>query len=522
MTRQSRSLARAASIVMIAFVLSRALGLLREIVIGRQFGTSPELDAYLAAFRIPDFLFFLVAGGALSSAFIPTFTTYLTQQKEDEAWRLASAIMNLIAITVTLAAVVAAILAPFLVRFIIAPGFEPAQQRLTVELVRVMMISTVLFAISGLMMAILNSYQHFALPAFAPVAYNLAIIFGALVIAPLPGMGVRGLVVGLVIGAMLHLGIQLPALRWYRGAYWPVLGLAHSGVREVARLMGPRVLGLAAIQINFIVNTALASTLTEGSVAALNYAWLLMLLPQGIFAQAVATVAFPTFAEQAARGETAELRRTLSNILRLVLFLAIPASVGLYVLRIPLIQVLLQRGNFTLQSTIMTAWALQFYALGLFAHSTVEIVTRTYYALHDTRTPVGIGVGAVLLNIILSLALIGPLAHGGLALANSVATILEALVLILILRWRLGGLDGSRLLLALGRMALAAAVMGAIIIETMAALHGRSALVLVVANIGLGACVYVVAALCFGSEEVASIKSQISNLKYQMLKSQEG
>ncbi len=513
MTRQTPSLARAASIVMIAFVLSRALGLLREMVIGRQFGTSPELDAYLAAFRIPDFLFYLIAGGALGSAFIPVFTTHLAEKKEDEAWRLASAIMNLVALAVTVAALVAAILAPILVRYIIAPGFQPAQHALTVELVRVMMISTVLFAISGLLMAILNSYQHFTLPAFAPVVYNLAIIFGALVLAPLPGMGIHGLVVGLVIGAILHLGIQVPALARHGGAYWPILGLDLPGVREVAQLMGPRVLGLAAIQINFIVNTALASTLQEGSVAALNYAWLLMLLPQGIFAQAVATVAFPTFSEQAARGETAELRHTLSSLLRLILFLTIPASVGLYLLRAPLIQLLLQRGNFTLQSTEMTAWALQFYAPGLFAHSAVEIVTRAFYALHDTRTPVAIGVGTVFLNILLSLVLIGPLAHGGLALANSAATILEALVLVLILRLRLGGLEEWRLLYSLSRTVLAAALMGVVISETAAALNGYSAIVLVTVNMALGAIVFVVASFLFGSEEVANIKSQISAIK---------
>jgi len=501
---------------MFAFLLSRVLGLVREIVIGRQFGTGPELDAYLAAFRIPDFLFILVAGGALGSAFIPVFTTYLTEQKEDEAWRLASAIMNIVAVAVTALAIMAAILAPFLVQYFIAPGFGPAQHALTVELVRVLMISTVLFALSGLLMAILNACQHFVLPAFAPVVYNLAIIVGALVLAPWPGMGVRGLVAGVVLGAILHVGMQAPALSRYGGLYWPTFGLNLPGVREVARLMGPRVLGLTATQINFVVNTALASTLPAGSVSALNYAWLLMLLPQGIFAQAIATVAFPTFSEQSARGATAELRHTLSRLLRLILFVTIPASVGLYLLRVPLIQVLFQRGNFTLRSTEMTAWALQFYALGLFAHSTVEIVTRAYYALHDTRTPVSIGIGTMLLNIALSLVLIGPLAHGGLALANSVATILEALSLVLILRLRLHGLEVRHLLSSLGRMGMSTAVMSVAIIQMMAVLQSQSALVLILVNTTLGTAIYVLASLLFGSEELANIKSKTPNSKSQI------
>lgn len=446
-------MAGAALLVMIFFILSRATGLLREMIIGAEFGTSAELDAYLAAFRVPDLLFQLVAGGALGSAFIPTFTAAWSRGNSAAAWLLLSRILNLMTALLVLLAGLAALLAPVLVARIIAPGFPPQQQALTVDLMRWMLISTVIFGASGLVMGALNGVKHFLLPAAAPVLYNLAIIGGVWLLVP--RFDVYGLVMGVVAGSLAHLLVQVPGLLRRRAVYHFSFEWRDRDVREVARLMGPRVLGLFFVQLNFLVNTILASGLPAGSLSALNYAWLLMLLPQGIFAQAIATVAFPTFAAQIATGRRAEMGRSLSRILATVIFLTLPAAVTLFILRLPLVEMLFQRGSFTPESSQAVAFALQFYALGLVAHAVVEIVVRGFYALHDTLTPVLIGVAAMALNILLSLLWIGWLGYGGLALANSAATGIEMVVLVWLLGRRLGHIDLGGLTKSLWRSGVA-------------------------------------------------------------------
>ena len=502
-TANKRQIARAAGLVMILFVLSRLMGLVREMIIGAQFGTSADLDAYLAAFRLPDLLFQLVAGGALGSAFIPTFTSYLARQDRDGAWRLASGVANLFLAIMTVVASLAAALAPWLVREVIAPGFDPAQQALTARLMRLMLLTPVIFGLSGLVMGALNAHQHFLLPAVAPILYNLAIVGGALGLAP--RLGVTGLAVGVVAGSVMHLLVQVPGLVRFKARYWPTLTLRDPGVREVGRLMAPRVLGLAAVQVNFMVNTMLASGLAEGSLSALNFAWLMMLLPQGVFAQAVATAAFPTFSALAARDEIDEMRGTLSATLRAVLFLSIPAAVGLWVLRVPLIQLLFQRGAFEASSTEAVAWALQFYALGLPAHAGVEVVARAFYALHDTRTPVAISLAAMGLNVVLSLVLIGPMSHGGLALANTAATTLELLGMLALIRRRLGGIEGERLVRASGRVVLAATLMGGALWLTAGRIDQASVLLQAGGGVSVGVVVYLAVSWAVGAAEVRAI-----------------
>jgi putative peptidoglycan lipid II flippase len=499
-----RQIARAAGLVMVLFVLSRLLGLIREMIIGAQFGTSADLDAYLAAFRLPDLLFQLVAGGALASAFIPTFTEYLARDDREGAWRLFSGVANLVLAITAAIAVVAALAAPWLVRRVIAPGFDPAQQALTARLMRLMLVSPILFGVSGLVMGVLNAHQHFLLPAAAPMVYNLAIIGGALGLSP--RLGVTGLALGVVGGSALHFLVQVPGLIRFGARYRPVLSARDPGVRQVLRLMGPRVLGLAAVQINFLLNTILASGLPEGSLSALNFAWLMMLLPQGVFAQAVATAAFPTLAAQAARQQIGELRSTFVATLRAVLFLSLPAAVGLLVLRRPLIQVFFQRGAFEAGSTDAVAWALQFYALGLPAHAGIEIVARAFYALHDTRTPVVIGIAAMGLNVVLSLLFIGPLAHGGLALANTIATTLELLGMLALIRRRIGGLEEERTLRALGRMALSAALMGAALWAALAAMAHVTVPVQAAGGILLGLGIYGGSLWGLGAQEMRAVR----------------
>jgi len=491
---------------MALFVVSRALGLVRQMVIGALFGTSSDLDAYLAAARVPEMIFMVVAGGALGSAFIPTFTEHLAKEDRAGAWRLASAVVNLALIALTTTAGLMAAFAPVLVRTAIAPGFAPPQQALTTRLLQWMLVSPVIFGVSGVVMGALNAHQHFLLPALAPSIYNLSIIGGALLLGP--RLGVGGMAIGVVVGAALHLLVQVPGLMRHGARYAPTLGLDNPSVREVGRLMAPRVLGTAIAQLNFVVNNSLASGLGEGAVSAINFAWLLMLLPQGVFAQAVGTAAFPTFAAQAARGERAEMRRTLAATLRAVFGLALPATVGLLVMGRPLVALLFERGAFEAASTEAVAWALAFYALGLVGHAGLEIIARAFYALHDTFTPVWVGGLAMGLNVALSLTLprafelAGWPVHAGLALANSAATLLELVGLVLLIRRRMDGLEGRRTLVGLAKSGLAALVMGAALLGWQVALPRASTVVVGGGGVVLGAAVYLGAALVLRVEEL--------------------
>jgi putative peptidoglycan lipid II flippase len=516
MNKSRQQIAKAATLVMALFVLSRVLGLVRQMVTGALFGTSGDLDAYLAANRISDTVFLIIAGGALGSAFIPTFADHLAQEDRAGAWRLASAVANLALIVLTVTAGLTAIFAPTLVRVVIAPGFDAAQQALTVRLLRLMLISPVIFGVSGIAMAALNAHQHFLLPALTSSVYNVSIIGGALLLGP--RLGVMGMAIGVVVGAALHLLIQVPGLVRYGARYVFTLGLDNPSVREVGRLMAPRMLGTAITQLNFVVNTSLASRMGEGAVSAIYYAWLLLMLPQGVFAQAVATAAFPTFAGQAARGEWAEMRSTLAATLRAVFFLSLPATVGLLTLGRPMVELLFERGAFETSSTEAVAWALAFYALGLVGHAGLEIVARAFYALHDTLTPVWVGGLAMTLNVALSLTLPGLFgsagwpSFAGLALANSIATLLETAVLLILIRQRLNGLEGRQALTAIIKSGLSALVMGAALLGWQAALPDAGSLVLGGGGVVLGAAIYLGAALLLRAEEVQALARRVSPL----------
>lgn len=463
----NRQIALAAGTVMIAYVFSSVINLAKGVVILRAFGTGMENEAFWAANRVSEVLFNLVAGGALASAFIPTFSSFLARKQKENAWKLASAIINLVFLIISLLAVLAAIFAPQVVRYILAPGFvgDPEKFQLTVQLLRIILPSTVIFSISGLIMGILNAHQSFLFPALAPSMYSLGMIFGVLFLSP--SMGIFGLAWGVVLGASFHLIVQLPKLFKLGGNYWPVLGLNNSAVREVGTLMLPRLAGVAVVQLNFLVNTNLASRYSEGSVTGLTYGFTLMLMPLMLIAQAIAIASLPTFSAQAALGKLDEMRNSLSTALRAVFMLSIPAAVGMIILRYPLIKVLYENGTtFTTESTELVAWALLWYTVGLVGHSAVEILSRAFYAMKDTKTPVVVGVIAMSINIMLSILLgslflrIGWLAIGGLALANSIATGLESIVLLIILRKRMNGLEGRKIFILLVKVTVAVSLMG--------------------------------------------------------------
>ena len=495
---------------MVGFIVANLLGLLRQVIITRTFGPSAELDAYYVAFGIPDLLFSVLAGGALGSAFIPMFAGLLTQDT-DKAWRLASAIVNILLVALTLVAGVAAVLAPWLVQVVLAPNFTPEQQALAANLMRVMLISTVVFGLSGLLMGIHNAQHHFLAPAIAPVVYNLGIIGGAAWAAASGGQ-IYSVVWGVVVGAILHLAVQLPALLGHRPKYFPVFDLADPAVRQIGWLMLPRMFGLAVWQINFLINKNIGSGLPAGSITSLAVGFQIFTFPQAAIAQAIAIAVFPTLAAQAARGEKDLLRGTLAQALNLTLFLALPATLGLLFLGRPIIALLFEGGEFTSYSTTLAAWALTWYAVGLIGHSVVEVITRAFYALKDTRTPVVVGAAAMILNVIFSLAFVrlfsawGWLPHGGLALSNSLATGIEMVGLALILRGRLGGLDARKMIGSVSRSALATAGMGL-------ALFGWGqwlSLPLWLTGLGgaiVGAGVYFVMAFSLRSPELAMLKS---------------
>ncbi len=510
-TWQLSSLTVAALIVAAGFLGSRLLGLLRNVIIAEAFGTEPELDAYWVAFRLPDLVFQLLAGATLASAFIPTFAGVRTRLGEAAAWRLASSVLNLVLLATLVFAVVAFLLAPKLVPWL-APGLgeetgrEAELNDLAVDLTRVMLISPILFAVSGMFMGILNARRHFLMPALAPMFYNLSIIVAALV-----STEVNALAIGVVVGAALHLAVQLPGLRYAGMTYRFVADWRDAAVREVGRLMVPRMLGLAATQINFyFVGIFFASTLGAGAISGLSFAWLITMTPLGIIGMAISTAVFPTLADQAARNDKAGMSDTLGRSLRLIVFLSLPAGIGLAVLSEPLVVVLLQRGAFDIESTRVTAQALLFYAPALVAHSGIEILSRGFYALGNTKTPVMFAVGSMLINVALAAALVGPLELRGLALALSIATAAEFFALYLAVARPIPGLVTMPMLQSLGKMALGTTVMAAaawavyVFLDKSAGLdaeRGVEALVIVAIASAISGLVYLAATATLRLEE---------------------
>jgi putative peptidoglycan lipid II flippase len=456
---------RAATIVMTAFIASRILGVVRDMVITYYFGIdSLEAEAYALAIRLPDTIFYILAGGALGSAFIPTFSAYFVRDDPEGGWRLFSAIINLVTIVSGVVAAVTAVFAPQLIAYSL-PGLvsqNPELLELTVRLTRVMLISPVIFGVSGVIMGALNARQHFLLPSLAPVIYNLGIIAGAVIWAP----DVMGLAIGTIVGATGHLLIQIPGVWQQQGRYLPLLTWRDSGVQQVLRLMGPRILGLSFGQLNHLITPLLAQAMVAGSIPALNFGWRIMIMPHGILGQALGIAAFPTFATLAAQSALAEMRRILADTLRLIFFLGLPITVLMSLLRRPIVSLLFGRGDCDAACVEFVAWALLFYTVGLIALTGLEVISRAFYALGDTITPVAAGVIQLIAMILLSLwlsyglfPLFGWLPLGGVALAASLANLLEMGLLLWWLRGRLGGVDGRYLGRGLVRMVIAASLM---------------------------------------------------------------
>ncbi len=529
-----RQIQQATGIIAIAFILSAVLGVVRQAIITGSFGAGLELDAFYAAYRVPEMLFTLVAGGALGSAFIPIFGRYLSKDDATSAWRLASAVMTLVTVASVLLGIVAGILAPWITATILVPDAAPVQQALTARLMQIMLATVVVFGISGLIMGVLNTFQHFLMPAIAPSMSNLGLIIGALFLTPY--FGIFGLAYGAVLGAVLHLGVQIPAMIRIKPQLTPRFDLHTPGTGEVLKLMGPRMLGSAVVQINFVVNTALASGMATGSLTALTVAFTLMFTVLGVLGQSVGTAVFPSLAALRAQEDFAGFRRTLAEALRGVIFMSMPATIGLIILAAPLVAAISQHGRWTADDTMAAAWALRFFALGLVGFALQEVLARAFYALYDTITPVTIAVGGMLLNVILSLTLIhvvqgtpvpfGPMQNplqslslwvpaagqgpfGGLALANSLATMIESAVLWLILRRKLQGMHDRHVLSAGFRALIASLVMGAVVFIVAQWLDNRSVYVVLVVGALVGIVTFELLALAFRLPEARSIPETV-------------
>jgi putative peptidoglycan lipid II flippase len=511
-----RVLANASVILTIAALASRLLGWIRLLVIGSQFGATADLDAYFAAFRIPDGIFQLVVAGALSAALIPVFSSYRAREDEKEAWRLASSVINLVLVALAVFSAIMAILAPWVVP-IIAPGFDGPTTELTIRLTRLMLLSPVFVGMGAVVSGLLNSYGRFGVPALAPLVYNLAIIAAAVVLAPL--LGVEGLAIGVVLGSILHLAIQLPQLRKVGQGYDLSIGLRHPGVRQVAWLMGPRLLGLAAGQVNFIASTVLASNLGVGSVTAYNYAFQLSQIPVGVLGVSVAVALFPTFSRDAALGRISEIRRQLSTSLRILIFLAAPLTAAMIVLARPIAAVFFQYGLFSSEAADRTASALAFFSIGLSGHIVVHVLTRAFYAMQDTRVPVLWAIIAVAINVPLMAILSGPMGVEGLALALSISASLEVVGLIWALRRRIDSIEEAEVLRSGARSLLAAALAAAVMLGGLLALQawspdlladGVGRVLALGLLVGSGALVYLLAAAGMGSRELTQIRGYLS------------
>ena len=459
--KENEHITRAAGIVGGATLLSRILGFVRDMVTAYFFGAGMEADSFFVAFRIPNLLRRLFAEGALSVAFIPVFTEYLGKHSREEALHMARVIFTALALTLLAVTLLGELFAGPIVS-VMAPGFrgDPEKLKLTVELTRIMFPYIFFIGLVALCMGVLNSMRHFAAPALAPVFLNVFMIGGVYMWGWAKGHPVYGLAVGVICGGAAQLALQVPFMKRKGFSFIPAFSLTHPALRRLLFLMGPAALGSAVYQLNILIGTLLASLLPQGSVSYLYYADRVVQFPLGVFAVALGTAALPSMSRHSADRNMQGLIETFSHSLRLVMFITIPASVGLIILREPIVELLFQRGKFGDLSTQMTARALLYYTLGLWAFSAIRILVSVFYAMQDTKAPVKVASLAFLLNIGFSLALMGPMKHGGLALATSLASMCNVVILAIILKKRLGRLDGKSIAFSLVRTTIASLAMG--------------------------------------------------------------
>jgi putative peptidoglycan lipid II flippase len=501
----SSKLARSAGVIGVATMTSRLLGVAREAVLASAFGANYAMDAFNVAFRVPNLLRDLFAEGAMTAAFVPTFTRTYTTRGPEAAWRLGSLVINaLLVVTGVLVAIGMIFAGP--ITGAMAPKFAliAGKLELTTDLTRVMLPFLTTVAVAVAMMGMLNSLHRFFIPAMSPAMFNVATIVCAVALTPvMVKLGlppIMSIAIGTLLGGLGQILLQWPLLRREGFRYRPVFDFSDPDLRDVMRLMVPGTLGLAAVQINVLVNTYLATWEEQGSVSWLGYAFRLMYLPIGLFGVSIATAALPDISRHAVAGDFAAIRRTVSSGLRLMLMLNVPATVGLIVLAEPIVSLLLERNRFTPFDTTQTAGALMFYAPGLLGYSAVKIASPTFYSLRDSRTPVIVSMVSVAANLVLNITLVRILGFRGLALGTALAAIVNAGGLLWLLSRRLDGLEAARVTTAFIKILIASIVMGAVAYFTSvflrSAVPGTSLIARIVQVFGaIGAGVLVLAAM---------------------------
>lgn len=524
-----------ASLLIAGFSLvAKLLGLFRDRLLAAKFGaTEPidvyhSLDVYYAAFKIPDLVYNLLILGALTAAFIPIFTEYISAKKEEEGFRISSSFLNLIVLALLVLGIIIFFLAPFLVK-LIAPGFtDPEKIKTTVDLTRIMLASPILFGISNIAGGVLNCYKRFLPFAIAPVFYNLGIILG--IIFGAEKYGVYGPAIGVVIGAFLHMLIQVLGARSIGFRFQAILNIAHPAIKRMIKLMIPRVIGVAVVQVNILVQTIIASTLAIGSIAIINLADNLQSFPVNLFGIALSAAVFPTLAELVARGEPAKFEKTFSRVFRQILFLVIPASIMIILLRAQIVRLILGAGLFGWVDTKLTAAPLGVFAVSLFAQALIPLVAKAFYAFQDTKTPLKIALVAIIINILASLTFTRPgIAEAvkpfvgiedpivdarvvGLAIGFSLATIINLLMLYLALREKLKELNNLVIIISGLKILVASIVAGLSLYGTLYlvapyvdTLTGPGlAIQTIIAGL-VGLAVYLLISYIFGFEELKMI-----------------
>jgi putative peptidoglycan lipid II flippase len=489
---ETRSVARSAGIVSIAVMFSRVLGLAREVIFAKYFGAGFLYDAFLVGFRIPNILRDLFAEGALSAAFVKVFTDYQLKKSEAEAWQLASLIFNALAIVLSAITVIGILTAPYLVPML-ARGFSPEKAALAVTLTQIMFPFILLVALAAVAMGVLNTKGRFGVPASASTAFNIAsIVFGLgfafylsggnweassdkdLIPSAAAQWAIIGMAIGTLIGGAFQLFIQIPSLLRVGFHFSPVVSFTDAGVRRVMRLMGPAIIGTSAVQIKVLVDTFVVSSI-DGGQSWLSYAFRLMQFPIGLFGVAIGTAAIPTLSRLASENNFAKFRSTLSDAIKLVFLLTIPAAVGLVVLGEPIVRLLYERGEFQAADTNMTAWALAAYSIGLTGYAAIKIVSPSFYALDDAKTPMYVSLASILVHVVVSFSMMKFLStvgvtperpngfgHVGVALATSTVALVNFFALIYLMRRRISGINGGEIFAAFVKIVVAASAMAAV------------------------------------------------------------
>ncbi len=510
-----------AGVIGLATLTSRLLGLVRDQVLAHLFGAGNAMDAFNVAVRIPNLMRDLFAEGAMSAAFVPTFTKRLTLRGRTDAWQLGNQLINALLVATGLLVVAGIAFADPLTRLLAGSYADvPGKLDLTVTLTRILLPFLTLVAAAAALMGMLNSLNRFFVPALSPAMYNVGVLTSAALLVPLmPGLGLDPIVaiaIGALLGGVGQVAIQVPVLYREGFRYRPRLNPADPGLRDVLRLMGPGTLAGAAVQINLLVNMVLATGQGTGAVSWLGYAFRIMYLPIGLFGVSIASAALPTVSQHAARGELTGIRDTVSRAMRLMLMLNVPAMVGLMVLGQPIVELIFEHGNFGSSDTSATAAALLFYAPGLLGYSAVRIAVPCFYALRNSLTPAYVSAGAVGINVVLNLLLVQVIGYRGLALGASIAALANAVTLLVLLHGRLGGLDVARLRRTSIKIAAASLVMGIAVFAThewlSAAWAGVSLLVRlgrVTCSIGVGIVVLASCARVMRIDEFDQARQQL-------------